>query len=92
MSKRQTLVNSVEPNRHILVKDDGDLFSLVQRLTAEQPPIEAESPLWRRESWVQIELPFPFLLTTVERLPLDKARLLHRRLGDRLATAATSGL
>jgi len=62
----------------ILMKDDEDLFSLVQRLTISQP---------QSESWVQIELPFSLLLDAVDRLPSDKARLLHKRLGERLSAS-----
>ena len=64
----------------VLMKDDEDLFSLVQRLATSQP---------QSESWVQIELPFSLLLVAVDRLPSDKARLLHKRLGERLSASSS---
>ena len=73
-----------QDDRH-LVKDDSDLFQLIRQLTDEQPPIEAWDIGGRMEPVIQIELPFSVLLNAVDRLPVDKASFLHRRLEDRLA-------
>ncbi len=73
----------------VLVKDDGDLFSLVRRLTEERPPVEWSE--WEQKVLVPIEIPFFVLLNTADRLSVDKARLLYRRLGERLAGTVVSG-
>jgi hypothetical protein len=72
-------MNHLETER-TLIKDDEDLFSLVQRVTTAQPQAEIK---------VQIELPFSLLLDAVDRLPSDKARLLHKHLGERLKAIAS---
>jgi hypothetical protein len=83
-------MNKKRQDERVLVKDDGDLFQLIRRLTAEQPPIEAWDILQEQEPLVQVELPFSVLLKAVDRLSVDEARLLHRRLEDRLTSAMTS--
>jgi hypothetical protein len=77
-----------EQDERVLVKDDSDLFQLIRRLTDEQPPIETWDIEHGAESVIQIELPFSVLLNIVDRLPMDKARLLYHRLEDRLANPA----
>jgi len=64
----------VEQKERVLVKDDGDLFSLVRRLTEKSPPVE-----WKeeREVWVPVEILFSVLLGSVERLSEDNVRLLY---------------
>jgi len=74
-----------EQDERVLVKDDSDLFQLIKQLTDEKPPIEPWDIGHGAESVIQIELPFSVLLNIVDRLPVDKASLLHRRLEDRLA-------
>ena len=74
-----------EQDERVLVKDDSDLFQLIKRLTDEQSPIEPWDIGHGAESVIQIELPSSVLLNIVDRLPVDKASLLHRRLEDRLA-------
>lgn len=69
-------------SERVLVKDDRDFFSLIGRLTAEQPPVE-----WQLEPMVQVELPFYHLLVVVDRLPLSQAHVLYQRLENRLAAA-----
>ena len=79
---------SEQQEEHILVKDDSDLFSLVRRLTEEQSPIEWSE--WELEPLVPIEIPFFVLLNAVDRIPVNKARLLYLRLEDRLTGTAVS--
>ncbi len=69
-------------SERVLVKDDRDFFSLIGRLTEEQPPIE-----WQLEPVVQVELPFYLLLVAVDRLPLSQVHVLYQRLENRLAAA-----
>jgi len=75
---------SKHQDEHVLVKDDSDLFQLVRRLTSEQPPLEAWGIGREAEPVIQIELPFSSLLSAVDRLSVDKATLLRRRLEERL--------
>jgi len=75
---------SKHQDEHVLVKDDSDLFQLVRRLTSEQPPLEVWSIGREAEPVIQIELPFSVLLSAVDRLSVDKATLLRRRLEERL--------
>ena len=72
----------------VLVKDDSDLFSLVRRLTEERPPVEWSE--WEQEALVPIEIPFFVLLNAADRLSVDKARLLYRRLEERLTGMVAS--
>jgi len=80
-----------EQNVRILTKDDSDLFQLVQRLTSVQPPAAAWDMEREAEPVIRIELPFSVLLQAVERLPVEQANLLHRRLEVRLARAEKPG-
>jgi len=74
---------SEQQGERVLTKDDSDLFQLVRRLTSEQPPIEDIGR--EAEPIIQIELPLSLLLNVVDRLSVDDASLLYRRLEDRLA-------
>jgi hypothetical protein len=64
--------------------DESDLFQLVRQLTSEQPPLEVWGIGREAEPVIQIELPFSILLSAVDRLSVDKATLLRRRLEERL--------
>lgn len=80
---------SEQQEERVLVKDDGDLFSLVRRLTGERPPVEWSE--WELEALIPIEIPFFVLLNAVDRISVDKARLLYLRLEDRLTGMAVAG-
>ncbi len=73
----------------VLVKDDSALFSLVRRLTEEQPSVEWSE--WEQEVLVPIEIPFFVLLNAADRLSVDKARILYQRLEKRLPGTVVSG-
>lgn len=73
-----------QQNERVLVKDDSDLFQLIRQLTGEQPPVEFWETKHPVEPVIQIELPLSILLDAVDRLPVDEADLLYRRLEDRL--------
>jgi hypothetical protein len=81
---------SKQQEQQILTKDDGDLFELVKRLADERPPYTALDQTSEAESVVQIELPFSTLMQAVDRLSVDKASLLYRRLEDRLVKAGVA--
>jgi hypothetical protein len=73
-----------QQNERVFIKEDGDLFQLIERLTDEWPPDEAGDIEGDVEPAIQIELSFSVLLDVIDRLPVDKAVLLHYRLEERL--------
>ena len=75
---------SKQQNQRVLMKDDSDLFELVEKLTAKYPPLPAWDNLLESEPAVQIELPFSILFQAIDQLSLDQVILLYWHIEDRL--------